>query len=321
MPHFHPRCAPVDLVEPRRVDPVGLDGPTPGQARGPHWRRSSPGLYVPTGTARTVEQRILEAARRLPRGGAVTGWAALRLAGAAYFDGLAPDGRTPRRVPLLVPAGGNLRALGCSSVSRRRVAPDELRTLHGVPCVTPYRALYDETRALPQTRDAVIAVDMAAAAGVVNLAEYGQFARAQGGLAGARTARSAVALAVSRSRSPGESRTRLIWVVDAGLPFPRCNWPIADLAGRQLGVPDLICDELGVVGEYDGADHRRGSRHASDVEREGRFRSVGLEYFTVVGQDCFDIPKVVARMHAACDRARAANRPRAWLLARDPGPL
>lgn len=40
--------------------PVGPNGPTPKQARGPRWRRSSPGLYVPsTTTDDVVEQRIV----------------------------------------------------------------------------------------------------------------------------------------------------------------------------------------------------------------------------------------------------------------------
>jgi hypothetical protein len=62
--------------------------------------------YVPASfDAELPEQRIVEQAVRL-RGGAVTGWAALRLAGAAYFDGLAGDGRTRKPVPLAVGRGG-----------------------------------------------------------------------------------------------------------------------------------------------------------------------------------------------------------------------
>jgi hypothetical protein len=56
---------------------------------------------VPADVPQTVEQRILEAAVRLPEGGIVTGWGALRLAGAAYFDGFA--GPTPQPVPVLLP--------------------------------------------------------------------------------------------------------------------------------------------------------------------------------------------------------------------------
>ena len=51
---------------------------------------------------------------RLPAVGAVTGWAACRLHGAAFFDGLAPDGVTPLPVPLAVgPVAASARSTGC----------------------------------------------------------------------------------------------------------------------------------------------------------------------------------------------------------------
>ena len=53
---------PAGLVRPVRVDPTGITGPTPHQARGPSWRRTSHGFYVPAGTGSDLpEQRILEA--------------------------------------------------------------------------------------------------------------------------------------------------------------------------------------------------------------------------------------------------------------------
>src|SRR5690349_24568633 len=102
-------CAtPKKLIAPVRIDPKGVAGPTTGAARGPAWRRSSHGLYVPAATPTDVpEQRILEQAARLPGFGAVTGWAACRLLRANFFDGLAPDGSTPVPVPLALGRRGN----------------------------------------------------------------------------------------------------------------------------------------------------------------------------------------------------------------------
>ena len=72
---WRPRCAtPRALVVPVPIDPDGYHGPTRGQAAGPRWRRTSPGLYVPVEASRSVEQRIVEAAGHLPPGGMVTGW-------------------------------------------------------------------------------------------------------------------------------------------------------------------------------------------------------------------------------------------------------
>src|SRR3954468_10946219 len=98
---WSPVCPlPTGLVWPVPVDPTGLRGPTRGQAGGPRWRRSSWGLYVPSDVDASVpEQRILEQSMRLP-GGAVTGWASLRMHGAAFFDGLRDGGRTQAPVPL-----------------------------------------------------------------------------------------------------------------------------------------------------------------------------------------------------------------------------
>jgi hypothetical protein len=96
---------------------------------------------------------------------------------------------------------------------------------------------------------------------------------------------------------------------------------VADLRGRRVGKPDLLSDELGVIGEYDGADHRESSRHADDVGKEEAYRNLGLECFRVVGRDLQEVGLVVRRMAGAVERARAADRPRLWTLRRRPGPL
>jgi hypothetical protein len=94
----------VRVARPVRIDPAGLTGPTKGQAQGARWRRTSEGLYVPAGVDDgLVEQRIVEQGSRLTRG-VVTGWAALRLLGGGYFDGLARDGLT--RLPVQIAANG-----------------------------------------------------------------------------------------------------------------------------------------------------------------------------------------------------------------------
>jgi hypothetical protein len=267
-----------------------------------------------------VEQRILEAAQRLPPEGAVSGWAALRLAGGGFFDGRAPDGKALMAVRLVVPRPRNLRQADLINVGRERLEPDEVAIVHGVPCTVPLRATFDEARRSPDLREAVVAVDMALAAGLFSLAEYVAYANDRRKWPGARRARAAGRLADPRSLSPGETRMRLIWVLDAGLAAPRCNWPIADLDGNRLGKPDLLGDELGVVGEFNGAEHRTRARQALDIRREDAFRGVGLEYFAVVGSDQFDIPLVLSRIRATSERARTSRRTRGWLIARDPGP-
>ena len=97
---------------------------------------------------------------------------------------------------------------------------------------------------------------------------------------------------------------RLVWVLDAGLPTPLCNVPVFDCAGRLLGVPDLLDPVAGVVGEYNGADHKELDRRRSDNRREAGLRNVGLEYFDLVEGDLADRTHVVRRMQETRDRAR-----------------
>ena len=130
---------------PVRIDPAGRTGPTKGQAQGPRWRRTSEGLYVPAAVDDAlVEQRIVEQGARLTRG-AVTGWAALRLLGGGYFDGLARDGRT--RCPVQIAANGDRIAPSREADVRRvAVAEEDVVIRYGVRCASAERALFDAVR-------------------------------------------------------------------------------------------------------------------------------------------------------------------------------
>jgi hypothetical protein len=306
-------------VRPVRIDPTGRTGPTPGQAYGPKWRRSTHGLYVPTWVDATVpEQRILEQSMRLPEGGAVTGWAALRKARAGFFDGLARDGRTELDVPLCVGPLGRIRDAPGSTVHRDRLLPDEVVVIDGVRCARTLRGLFDAMRLALDEREAVVAMDMAAAASLASISQMLTYTESHPGWEGVQQVRDALPLADERSRSPSETRTRLVWQLDAGLPKPLVNQPVWDLTGRLLGYADLFDPVAGVVGEYDGADHRAAKRHSKDVAREERFRRRGLEYFKVTGPDTPAV--VVDRMLSTRSRARwLAPGDRAWTIEPPPG--
>ncbi len=304
------------LVIPEAVDPTGRSGPTRGQAQGPRWRRTSPGLFVPAATQRWVEQRILEQGVRL-RSGAVTGWAALRLLGGGYFDGLESDGVTP--LPVQVAAGAD-RLRSSEEVSVRRSAVDERDVVirYGVRCLRPHPALFDEMRRTEDLREAVVAADMAAAARLLTISGMRAYAGTRAGHRDLWLVLDALALAIDDSWSPMETRLRLIWVVDAGWDHPLCNRGVLDASGRLIGHPDLMDPRRGIIGEFNGADHRGRERYRRDVGREDKFRRVGLECFTVVGDDIRDVPLVVERMEAA--KARARQQPQLWTLVPGPAP-
>lgn len=313
---------PEGLFLPAVVDASRKAGPTRAQSRGRSWLRTSAGRFVPADIDRTVvEQRILEQSVQVPPGGAVTGWAALRLRGARYLDGLAADGSTPLPVPLALPRAGNMRPSPERQVLRGRLDAAEVELAHGVRCTTAVRAVFDEVRRLDDLREAVVVLDMALVACLVTRAEVEELVTRMAGRPGVALLRQALGLASTRSCSPQETRLRLVWVLDAQLPEPLCNWPISDEHGSFLGKPDLLCAELGTYGEYDGKDHRSRQRHRTDVGRAESFLAAGLEGFTVVGGDLQDRGLVVRRMHDAVERARASTRPRRWMIKSGPRPL
>jgi hypothetical protein len=160
---------------------------------------------------------------------------------------------------------------------------------------------------------------MACAAAVSSIRRVIAFCDAHPGLAGVPLVRAAIELADEDSWSPGESRLRLTWVLDARRPAPLCNREVFDLNGRLLGIADLLDPGTGVVGEYDGAEHARPSRRSRDAARDSAFRDVGLEVFRITAYDEHDRDGVVSRVRAAYRRAggRTVKRwtltpPRGW---------
>ena len=263
----------------------------------------------------TVEQRIVEHAMRLPSAGAVTGWASLRWRGAAYFDGVDLSG-ADLPVPLLLGgAGANLRPVAGSTVSKEQFPPSELELVDGLRCSSVARATFDEVRRVHSEREGVVVIEMAVAAGLLTVSDLAAYVETRYAWEGVPRVRKSLALAIDDSRSPQETRMRLVWLLDAGLPPPLCNQPVFDGRGQLLGYPDLLDPVAGVVGEYDGADHLRRDRRRRDIQREQRFRDHGLEYFSAVRGDLRDRDLVARRMLRA--RARARFLPpgeRSWTL-------
>jgi hypothetical protein len=314
---WRPRQPPLPFIWPVQVDPEGIQGPTRGQTQGPKWRRSSPGFYVPTSVDRTgSSQRIVEAAVLLPGGGAVTGWASLHLRGAFFLDGQRYGAL--RAVPLVVGPGQRRRRRDGIRFLEDRVGHVEM--VYRIPCTPVRRAVFDEMRLSDDVREAVVAVDMAAAAGLVSVAQMRVFVAGHSGWNGVPLAREALDLADEGSDSPQETRYRLVWQLDARLPRPLVNPPVFDRSGRLLGYPDLLDPAAGLVGEYDGDDHRRAARHSADVGREARLRDVGLEVTRATGADVLDRAMLAARILEARERARFEDpERRRWTLTPPPG--
>lgn len=298
---FQPRVEQRDVRRPVRLDPLGVAGPTRGQARGRAWRACAQGWYVPSDTnSDEVDQRILEQGVTVAGYGAITAWASLRWQGAAYFDGTGTSADDQLPIPILRSAGGTIGSRDGVSISREQLPPKELRLVEGIKCTIPERALFDEMRRRGLLRSAVVAAEMTIAARLTCAEAMSAYVATRNAWTGVPFVRKALAMVVADARSPQETWMRLMWEVDAGLPRPLVNQPIFDLRGNLLGIPDLLDPELGVVGEYDGAAHKHRDRHQRDVAREQLFRAHGLECFSLVGGDmtnrsmCVDSPPRLA---------------------------
>lgn len=262
----------------------------------------------------------MEQSVRLPEGSAVTGWAACRLFQANFCDGIRPDGRTLIPVPLALGDMNQIRGDRKVSLLREPLDRSETTVRHGISCVRPPRALFDEARCAENVREATVAIDMMAAAELVSISQLRPYVENRPGWRGVEQVRRALDLADERSMSPNESRMRLIWRLVAGFPAPLVNQPVFDRRGRLAGIADLLDVEAGVVGEYDGADHRAARRHSKDVAREELFRGLGLEYFKVVGPDMHTPGLIPARMASARARAQwLTDGQRLWTIEPPPG--
>lgn len=309
---FHPSRP--GLVRPIRVSPE--TGLTAAMARGPDWRSSSHGLYVPVGggQVRPVEQRIVEASMVCPPQGAITGWAALRWLTGAYFTGTYAGQELP--IPMIIGRRGFSGPAGIAP-SWEHVLPWEITEVDGVRVTVPEFSATFAARHAVDGVQAVQALDIAMMFDLTSIDELTDFrVRRLSTTTGIAQLDAALCLASENCWSPPEVTKRLLWEIELGLRRPLCNRPVFDLDGRKVGTPDLIDPVAGVVGEYNGASHDDPERKALDVTREQRFRGLGLEVVTMTSDDLPGSNAYLDRVEAAYYRAeRKAGRPRQWTTA------
>lgn len=296
---------------PVRVDPTGETGPTRRQARGPRWRRTSNGFYVPSHVPATPAQRTVEASVLVPADGAITGWAALGWLGANYCTGTKADG-TPVPVPLIAP-GWPLRKRSEVLVSGETLPPEQVLRIDGLRVTTPaWAAVFEACRA-KTVDEATEWYDLGAAADLFTLAEVRQLLAGLGGRRGIRQAQESAALAEENAWSRTETRMRLVLLRKLGLRGLLCNTPVFDLEGRFLGTPDLLDPVAAVAFEYDGEKHWR--QRGADLAREGRLTAAGLQVVHMVNIDLRDSDEFLTRVREAYKQA--ARRPvseRRWSI-------
>jgi hypothetical protein len=249
----------------------------------------------------------------LRSGDAVTGWAALAWHGGRWFDGLDAAGEA-LAVPLVVEH--YVATQNGFLISQEYLREGHLEVVDGLPVTTAARSVCFEMRHADTLERAVVAMDMAAYSDLVSIEEAWGHNNTLWTWTGVPQSRKAIAMAAENSWSPQETIMRCVWERRVGRR-PLCNVPVFDRSGRHVGTPDLLDQEAGVVGEYDGSLHLLGTQRARDLRREGEFRALGLEYVTMVGGDRSDgYGSFLRRLATAYENARwAAEAKRAWTLA------
>jgi hypothetical protein len=279
---------------------------------------------VPSDTPDSPSQRIAEAAALLPPYAALGGWAAAYWMGVRFLDGMRGGDATP--VLLNIGDGtGHIRKAPGVTVLRTRITAEELVRVRGFQVTTPVRTAFDGARLAPTLVEAVIFVDMMLASGLVTVDELAAYLpEHRAAWKGVAQARRALALADPATKSPPETRLRLLWTLEAGLPRPLVNRPVFTLDGHLIGFPDILDPMSATVGEYDGDQHRELAQHTADNAREEDFEDHGLVVTRVTRMDLQRDQRTVQRLNRAWQRGMARDRrldrwtltPPAWYLNR-----
>lgn len=263
------------------------------------------------------------AAALLPDGCALGGWAAAYNRGIHYLDGNIGFSR-PLPVLLLSVDGHQLRKRDGVRPFRTRVSPHDIEQVNGLATAVLDLAARQQMCLSRTLVDAVVVADMVTSVRTgeptIPMTDLAKRVLATKKVRGIVQARAALELATDRSASPEESRTRMVWVLDAWLPPPLVNAPLFDLDGRLLGIGDLVDPEAGHVHEVDGAQHRELDQHTADNAREELFEGHGLVVSRSTSQDRADPARLAARMRATNKRGLARDRTRdRWTLTPPPG--
>lgn len=258
-------------------------------------------------------QRALEDASLLPPDGALGGWGAAQVLGIRWLDGTDPGGAV-RPGLLCLPPHRLVRRPGVRTL-RSRLDVGDVVMVRGsdVRVTSPVRTAFDLARTAPDLRGAVESLDCIVAHGVP-AAEVAAYAQERVRYAGAPQARLATGLATGRIRSPAESRLRMMWVLDAGLPTPAVNASVLDGSGRLVAEVDLLDPRTGLVGEYDGSPHSGAAARSKDRQRQERLERLGLTFVRCVATEIHEVDRTVARLREGAARAEAltARGVRLW---------
>lgn len=306
-------------------------GVTRRELAGPLWLHPSRGMYAWAPETDDLTARLHRVGGLAPPDGALGGWAAARLHGATDLDGVCGDGWT-MPVIMCVPRRQTCRRAAPRSRPRAgvRVWRSDLESedrvlIDGTAVTGPVRTGFDAARLSPtlagggrdaaDRAEALVIVEALLRTGTVRLDEIAAYAAARPRMTGARQVQWVLQHAVTGTRSCQETRFRQLWTMEAGLPEPVVNAPLADVSGRFLAEVDLLDPETGLVGEYDGAYHAGALRRSADHARVHQLEQFGLVVVRVASPDLTEFrARTVHRLRMLYAVAREDRRPPRWQL-------
>jgi hypothetical protein len=255
--------------------------------------------------------RIHAALVAAPTGAILSGWAAAVLHGipSDFLDGTS-DGSSPRPVEFIVPADGGAYQRDGLHLRWAPCRVEDLVRYHGHPVTNGMRTAADLTRWAVYPEKALAALDMSLRHGLTTRLElqHLQLPRMKG-YRGIQLVRDALVISSDRAESPRESELRYYWL-ESGLPFPSVNPEVYDVDGRLMGRIDLLDEESGYGGEYNGHWHEMWDRPEKDARRLSRLRSLNLTMneFTKVDVGGLGVARINTRLRAGYALAVARDR-------------
>jgi hypothetical protein len=249
------------------LDEAEQAGITPRQLRGTSWRRIGFGQYRWAGLVASPELILASVWTRLPSRAAFSGRTA------AWLHGL--DFAPCDPVEVTIPKGGGSSRFTGVSVRQALLPAGDLDLRRGLPTTSALRMVFD-LGSRPPLVEAVVAVDMALHAGLVDLADLREWAVEHARSRGIRQFRSVVELAEPATESPIESRLRMLLILGR-LPRPEVQVSLLDDNGRFLGRADLLYPTHRLILEYDGGTHR--TTMIADTGGRTCLSTPGSEYF------------------------------------------
>ena len=281
MPDFDP-TAPFTRSEAQAA------GITPGQLRGPRFRRVLPGVFVSAGVALDLRLRARAALKAAPDGALLARHTAAELLGGVVPH--VPD------VQLCLPRG-RMRRPGVEARSGR---PRASALLGRLPLTSAEDTFVDLVGELHLV-DLVVLGDSLVKAGRTTPAALVAAAALATGRRSA-LGRRAAGLVRSGVDSPMESRLRML-VVLAGLPEPVVNHIEFDELGRWVRRFDLSYPTARLAIEYDGRQHAESQvQWEHDIDRREGLDHDGWRLVVVLSKGIYREPAVTL------DRVVAAMR-------------